>query len=257
MSENPEMLVLGIVVLLALFGSGIAAAYFVGRKGGESAAQLLRRPLPANHLPELERCLELSAHAMRDAEALSTLLAQQALPADGNLTEAVQRLIDSTKNLSQRVTHVGADDQRRPPNVEGAAITPSIAQPDSSNNGLNSACRTQEDAESASPANLDEKTSESAFEDARRFKRSSFHGCAKATIYPRHPGADREPVRCTVLTRDLCCGGIGIAHSEQLFPKQIIVLDAVGKLLVGEVRWCRREDEDFYIAGCRLVKANA
>ena len=59
-----------------------------------------------------------------------------------------------------------------------------------------------------------------------------------------------------MLTRDLSCGGIGIAHSEQLFPKQIVVLDAVGKLLVGEVRWCRRVDEHFYVAGCRLVKTN-
>jgi hypothetical protein len=59
-----------------------------------------------------------------------------------------------------------------------------------------------------------------------------------------------------VLTRDLSCGGIGIAHTEQLFPKQIVVLDAVGKLLVGEVRWCRREDENFYVAGCRLVKTS-
>jgi len=34
------------------------------------------------------------------------------------------------------------------------------------------------------------------------------------------------------------------------------VLDAVGKLLVGEVRWCRRVDEHFYVAGCRLVKTS-
>jgi hypothetical protein len=60
-----------------------------------------------------------------------------------------------------------------------------------------------------------------------------------------------------VLTRDLSCGGIGIAHSEPLLPKQIVILDALGKLLVSEVRWCRRVDENFYVAGCRLVKTSA
>jgi hypothetical protein len=92
--------------------------------------------------------------------------------------------------------------------------------------------------------------------DAREFSRSSFRGTASATIYPRQLGPGQEPMQCTVLTRDLSCGGIGIAHNEQLYPQQIIVLDAVGKLLVGEVRWCRRLDEEFYIAGCRLVKTH-
>jgi hypothetical protein len=63
-------------------------------------------------------------------------------------------------------------------------------------------------------------------------------------------------VQTTVLTRDLSCGGIGIAHCEQLFPQQIVVLDVACKLLVGEVRWCRRVDENFYVAGCRLVKTH-
>jgi hypothetical protein len=88
----------------------------------------------------------------------------------------------------------------------------------------------------------------------RAYKRLNFRGTVKATIYPRQAG--RDPVQCSVMTRDLSCGGIGIAHTEQLFPKQIVVLDAVGKLLVAEVRWCRREDEHFYVAGCRLVKTN-
>ncbi len=114
----------------------------------------------------------------------------------------------------------------------------------------------QEEIDSAPQTNKLEKLPDSPFEDARRFPRSSFRGSAKATIYPRHPGPGREPVQCTVLTRDLSCGGIGLAYSEQLFPKQIVVLDAVGKLLVGEVRWCRRVDEHFYVAGCRLVKTS-
>jgi hypothetical protein len=106
------------------------------------------------------------------------------------------------------------------------------------------------------PANKRERLPASPFEDARTFPRWSFRGSAIATIYPRHPAPGREPLQCTVLTRDLSCGGIGIAHSEQLFPKQIVVLNAVSKLLVGEVRWCRRVDENFYVAGCRLVKTH-
>jgi hypothetical protein len=41
-------------------------------------------------------------------------------------------------------------------------------------------------------------------------------------------------MQCVVLTRDLSCSGIGIAHSHQLFAKQIVVLNVVGKILVGE-----------------------
>jgi len=93
-------------------------------------------------------------------------------------------------------------------------------------------------------------------EEARRFPRSPCHGSLKATIYPPPNSVGGEPVHCTVLTRDLSCGGVGIAYTEELFPHQIVVLDAVGKLLVGEVRWCRRLDDRYYIAGCRLVKTN-
>src|SRR4051794_17441219 len=100
MSENPAILVVGMAFVLALFGSGIGIAYFVGRKGGHSAAQLLQPKLPDKYVRELERCLELGAYAMRDAEALSSLLAQQSEPADSQFTGAVQQLVDSTKNFS-------------------------------------------------------------------------------------------------------------------------------------------------------------
>src|SRR5439155_23413190 len=94
------------------------------------------------------------------------------------------------------------------------------------------------------------------FKNCRRFPRSQFRGSAKATIYPPPSMPETAPVHCTVLTRDLSCGGIGLAHSRQLYPRQIVVLDALGKLLVGEVRWCRRAEEGFYVAGCRLVKTS-
>jgi hypothetical protein len=100
----------------------------------------------------------------------------------------------------------------------------------------------------------DEAAINNPFINARKHARASFRGTALATIYPDESRRNKAPVQCMVLTRDLSCSGIGIAHSEQLYPKQIIVLEAVGKLLVGEVRWCRRVDENFYVAGCRLVK---
>jgi len=93
--------------------------------------------------------------------------------------------------------------------------------------------------------------------DTRRFKRLAFSGTAAATIYPPEGTTGGQPIRCEVLTRDLSCGGIGIAHTERLVPQQMIVLDAVGKLLVSEVRWCRRVDKEFYVAGCRLIKTKA
>jgi hypothetical protein len=91
--------------------------------------------------------------------------------------------------------------------------------------------------------------------ETRKFKRLAFTGTALATIYPhqeQQPGT--EPMHCEVLTRDLSCGGIGIGLTQPLLPQQMIILDAVGKLLVSEVRWCRRESKDLYVAGCRLIK---
>jgi hypothetical protein len=92
--------------------------------------------------------------------------------------------------------------------------------------------------------------------DLRRFKRLAFSGTALATIYP-YPEKQQstcEPKCCEVLTRDLSCGGVGIAHTESLVPHQTVVLDAAGKLLIAEVRWCQRVDKGLYIAGCRLIK---
>jgi hypothetical protein len=90
--------------------------------------------------------------------------------------------------------------------------------------------------------------------DTRRYERLTFTGTALATIYPPQQQTGGQPVHCEVQTRDLCCSGIGIAHTQRLLPQQTIILDVVGKLLVGEVRWCQRVDKDLYIAGCRLIK---
>jgi len=101
----------------------------------------------------------------------------------------------------------------------------------------------------------DEKeTANAGISETRRFQRSEFSGTAVATIYPSKQELDAEPVRCEVQTRDLCCSGIGIAHTQRLLPQQMIILEAVGKVPVSEVRWCRRIDKNLYVAGCRLIK---
>jgi hypothetical protein len=112
------------------------------------------------------------------------------------------------------------------------------------------------------PALAAEETSKSrgatdtSHENARKHPRTPCPGSFKATIYPPPFKPAGEPVQCTLRIRDLSCGGIGINHTEQLYPKQIIVLHAVTKLLIGEVRWCRQIGERSYIAGCQLVKAS-
>jgi len=184
-------------------------------------------------------------------------MAAQSPPVARPVTSAVNQLIKTTKSLAGRLHRMGIDAQIARPKSENRLITLSTnsSEPTPPPAASQSAVLNQDEVDSAPQTNKNEKLPPSPFEDARNFPRSSFRGSAKATIYPRHPGPGREPIQCTVLTRDLSCGGIGIAHSEQLFPKQIVVID-VGKLLVGEVRWCRRVDEHFYVAGCRLVKTN-
>jgi hypothetical protein len=266
--ENPATLAVAVAFMLALFGAGVSVAYFVGRKGGIASVPLHdERKLPDRYAREIEQCLTLGGQAARDAEALAAHMASQKLPAGNQVTSAVEQLIKTAKNLSERVNQIGSDAKIPAPKLDPLLNTgqPAAAAADAPAASSVSG-ETTADSQFVS-AYLDQQVVDSApgkgelppsaFDDARQFKRSSFRGAVKATIYPREAGPGREPVHCTVLTRDLSCGGIGIAHTEQLFPKQIVVIDAVGKLLVGEVRWCRREDENFYVAGCRLVKTSA
>jgi hypothetical protein len=264
--DSPATLVVAIAFAVALFGAGVSIAYFVGRKGGiASLPPRDERKLPDRYARELEQCLKLGGDATRDADLLAAIVASQKPAVTQQVATAVEQFIKTSKGLTDRVKQIGADAQLRAPQsdpladaasdevaTDGAAA--SSAEQAAAASQLAPDCITQGDVDAA-PGN-EGPLAPSPFDDARQFKRSNFRGAVKATIYPREAGPGREPVHCTVLTRDLSCGGIGIAHTEQLFPKQIIVIDAVGKLLVGEVRWCRREDDNFYVAGCRLVKTS-
>jgi PilZ domain-containing protein len=101
----------------------------------------------------------------------------------------------------------------------------------------------------------DKVSVEEETEIARQYPRSELRGVASATIYPLD-GETCEPVRCSVLTRDLSLAGFGIALSQMLKPKQRIELDVESKHFVGEVRWCREAHFGFYIAGCRLLHSH-
>jgi hypothetical protein len=267
MFDNAGTLVVAMAFVMALVGSGVGVAFLVGRRGAgigikENAPHKDR--LSEQFVRELERCVELGDYVTRDADALSAALAAKPPPSPREIASAVQQLIKTTKSLTGRLNRMasGADIER--PEGDGAPATAAARQADATPTtpeprpAEQIAVLAQEEVDKAPRADKDaSRLPPSQFDDARRFPRSSFRGSAKATIYPRNPVPGREPIQCMVLTRDLSCGGIGIAHSEQLFPKQIVVIDAVGKLLVGEVRWCRRVDEHFYVAGCRLVKTNA
>jgi hypothetical protein len=92
------------------------------------------------------------------------------------------------------------------------------------------------------------------FHDQRRFPRFYFRSCADATIYPLAPGA--EALKCVVVTRDVSRGGMGLLHTEQLFPGQRIELVLNGSVVKTlEVVWCRRLADRSYSVGCRFKEA--
>jgi len=260
MFEAPGTLVVAIALLLAFLGSGTGVAFLIGRRSARVSTDdetLREQRFSGNFVRELERCLELGDYVARDADTLAALLATQRQTLDRPLASAMQQLIKTTKSLAGRLNRMEAEASIvRPCSGTRLIILPLQRAAEPAAPARQTSVPAQDEADPARHTDKFEKLPASPFEEVRQFPRGSFHGSAKATIYPRHSGPGREPIQCTVLTRDLSCGGIGIAHSDQLFPKQIVVLDAVGKLLVGEVRWCRRVDENFYVAGCRLVKTN-
>jgi hypothetical protein len=154
----------------------------------------------------------------------------------------------SAANLPQRSPSNNTSDLKSKSGSEATEIVSPIASKQAP------ICASDCDAATGPPAGDEDKTTDTELSDTRRFQRSAFSGTASATIYPPKQQLDGEPVRCEVMTRDLCCGGIGIAHTQRLLPQQMIVLEAVGKLLVGEVRWCQRVDKNLYMIGCRLIK---
>jgi hypothetical protein len=259
--NDAGMVFILVAVVVALLGSGVGAAFLFGRLGGipSTAEQDEEQSVNLERLvKELERCLELSDYVTRDSETLAAVVAGQSPAVARPVGSAVQQLIKTARSLASCLNRLGHDAgiARTQRDARTIGVPMARPEPEATSFEFAPAYLAQAEVDQAPQKSKRERLPASPFEDARNFPRSSFRGSAKATIYPRHPAPGREPLQCTVLTRDLSCGGIGIAHHDQLFPKQIVLLNAVGRLLVGEVRWCRRVDENFYVAGCRLVKTN-
>jgi hypothetical protein len=252
------LLVAGLAaVVVALTGLGVFIGFQTGRRsfrnsidhadGGE------RRPaqMPAQLLRELQDCLNLADCVVRDTDALSTAV-QPERTASREPDQALKQLRRAAKVLASRLEQVC---------VEGpAAIVAETPEPASEK--IESATQPAPEPAAKPVAELTRpqisevsQQRQMMPEDLRKHERRPCPGTLKATIYPPPDSPGGEPVQCTVITRDLSCGGIGIAHTEQLYPRQIIVLHAVTRVLVGEVRWCQQIGERYYIAGCQLVKA--
>jgi hypothetical protein len=253
-ANTVTVIVLTVVSIAFLFGIGAFVGSFVGRRYGQSAVlptQPTERRAPERLVRELERCVELGDCVTRDADSLSTIAAAQTPPIPRELACAILQLIKTTKSLAgrlQRMGEVGGLSRRNPSASSGISYAQTTEPP--------KPVPTARPVAPAMPAQSTTGAAAPELSDARRFPRSQFRGSAKATIYPLSSSAESDPIQCTVLTRNLSCGGIGIAHCERLLPQQIIVLEAVGKVLVGEIRWCRQVEDRFFVAGCRLVKAS-
>jgi len=97
-----------------------------------------------------------------------------------------------------------------------------------------------------------------AWNENRRYPRFYFRTCAEAVIYPLHGKQESTPAPCFLLTRDLSRGGVGLIHSQQLFPGQRldVVLNGESPRPV-EVVWCRRWTHGRYVVGCRFIASQS
>jgi hypothetical protein len=197
---------------------------------------------------ELRHCLNLADCVARDADLLASMLAQPALPSSHELDSALQQILKTMRIVAGRLERVG--------NGETPAIPDPAPQPLALPNREFAPKAKEQSAAAAEETSPARAADDRSYENARKHPRTPCPGSFKATIYPPPFNPAGEPFQCTLRIRDLSCGGIGILHTEQLYPKQIIVLHAVTKLLIGEVRWCRQTGERSYIAGCQLVKAS-
>lgn len=253
------MIIVGVVGVACVFAVGIA--FLMGRSMAPTIRVLDNdKQIAERTLREIERCWELRACVLRDVNALAAVVDAQSSASPDMLAGAVNQLLASTKNLANQIGQIGVETRAvRPEECEMAWPTlPSLAAATPQAVEMNVEVPSHRELGEAPGAKAEitqNAPPTGPYFDGRSFRRSSFRGCATATVYSKQPGPSRPPVQCEVLTRDLSCGGIGIAGGERLFPNQVIVLDVLGRLLVGEVRWCRQVDKGFFVSGCKLVKA--
>jgi len=246
--DSSLALLVATAAAVCLLASGALLGALASRRVAQEHSPKAGRPLaaaqPVLSLRELERCLELADCVGRDADAVVATLVNPSSPPSRDVEQAVQQLIRTANGLVGRV--------RRLSQAAHGDFSASATAPHSSD----SVRPAQPGAAPARSAKAAVCPVEQHVRENRRFVRRAFRGQAKATIFPLPAAGDVPPLECTVMTRDLSCGGIGIAHSEPLFPRQRILLQAAGKRLVGEVRWCRRVKQRYYLAGCQLLQAD-
>jgi len=260
MIEDPSTLIVALAVAIGLLGLAAGVAFLVARTGRTAVAidPSEEQRVPERLTRELERCLDLGDSVLRDADYLSSILADELTRLPAEVANATIQLIKTSKSLAARLNRCGLEGRLVRPALDSRALSLSVveAKPGQSDVRPTSAALKRGKSNAAAYSINTVCLPGSPFGDVRSCPRSSFRGSAAAMIYPLHPGPGRGPVQGIVLTHDLSCGGIRFAYTQQLFPKQIVVLEFAGKLLVAEIRWCRRTDEAVYVAGCRLLKVN-
>ena len=207
--------------------------------------------VPERLMHELHTCLDVADCVVRDADVLAETADSSAAKVPREVTGAITQLRKTLKGLAGRLQQVvgkrlpltDARPMRLPSGWKGIAAK-------------NRVSFDRRGREASAEASSTTPTQSENIENLRKFERKPLAGTLKATIYPPPFKSDGQPVQCDVITRDLSCGGVGITHTEQLYPRQLIVLHAVTKVLIGEVRWCQQVGERSFVAGCQLVKTS-
>jgi len=243
-----------VAILVAL---GVYLGFQIGKRAPVKSDNQLPDDEPATwRMPErvareLNHCRDLTDCVVRDADTLSAAAACCLGHLPREVEGALAQLRKTVKGLAGRMQQVSSDR----PVTSSEVAAGSVAEAVERASLLVPAPVARPLAAMPTEQRPLPREPSPRGEDLRKFERKPCPGTLKATIYPPPFRSEAEPVHCDVITRDLSCGGVGIAHTEQLYPRQIVVLHAVSKVLIGEVRWCQKIDERSFIAGCQLIKA--
>lgn len=94
--------------------------------------------------------------------------------------------------------------------------------------------------------------------ERRRFPRMRTNLRAPMQVISTLPAVPRPSDWHEVRVIDLSKGGIGLLHSQQLYPKeQIRIMVQDGVLQVAEVVWCQRVADRCYRVGCSFSVSQA
>lgn len=103
-------------------------------------------------------------------------------------------------------------------------------------------------------ARLEQQPSVTAFPgDKRRFQRAKFHQSAVFVYGGGLPAFPRKAECHLIQFVDLCRGGVGFLHCEQLYPGETMqIMVATGSVYSVEIMNCRRIGARCYHVGARF-----